>query len=281
LISKQLSAATSGITGAISGATSGITGATSGITGAITTATKVAGVATTVAKITGGTLSSPVAPAPVVPTTKPVVTFTVNKKSPYIVYADNVDTIFIDWAITGANTFTVVDTFQTAQLALAAVNNPGTGGFGPYLATDYNQSKQNTITVTATNNLGTTIQSIAYSVVAPAGGPGTTFTMTIGQSGPITESQIYGRTVGNRTVSITGGPPGTTFYGFDHYFFQPPEIDAGPERGSLPFTGAFDANGVYSISWRSGRHVGSLQVDYKGTVSKLTWDFIVEGPDGH
>lgn len=286
LISKQLGAATSGLTGAISGATSGLTGA-------ITTATKLAGVATTVAKITGGNLSSPVAPAPVVPATKPVITLNSNKTSPLIVYADEYDTIAFDWNIVGATTFTVEDrgwAKTSGNLLLASTQNPCSWVDGKYAPTGsyltYNKSIQsspppdNTITVTARNSVGTTTASLTYSVIVPPKpGDGKTFNMSISQSGPITESQLYGRTVGTRAVTISGGPPTLQFFGQDRYFFQPPEIDNGPDRVS-GFSGRFDPSGTYTSPWRSGRHVGSLQVDYVGKLFDLKWDFIVEGPDG-
>jgi hypothetical protein len=297
LISKQLGAVTSGLTGAISGATSGLTGAisgaTSGLTGAITTATKLAGVATTVAKITGGNLSSGVSPAPVVFATKPVITLNSNKTSPLIVYADEFDAIAFDWNIVGATTFTVEDrgwAIGSGNLLLASTQNPGSWVDGKYAPTGsyltYNKSIQsspppdNTITVTARNSVGTTTASLTYSVIVPPKpGDGKTFTMSISQSGPITESQSWGRTVGTRAVTISGGPPTLQFFGQDRYFFQPPEIDNGPDR--VPgFSGRFDSSGTYTSPWRSGRHVGSLQVDYVGKLFDLKWDFIVEGPDG-
>ena len=284
LISKQLGAVTSGLTGAISGATSGLTGA-------ITTATKIAGVATTVAKITGGTLSSGVSPAPVVFATKPVITLNSNKTSPLIVYADEFDAIAFDWNIVGATTFTVEDrgwAKTSGNLLIASTQNPCSwvdGGYAPtgsYLT--YNKSIQsspppdNTITVTARNSVGTTTASLTYSVIVPPKpGDGKTFTMSISQSGPITELQSWGRTVGTRAVTISGGPPTLTFYGLEHYFAQFPEIDNGPRTNVL---GTFDSNGTYTAQWRSGRHAGYLQVDYVGKIFELKWDFIVEGPDG-
>jgi hypothetical protein len=287
LISKQLGAVTSGLTGA-----------TSGLTGAITTATKLAGTATklldTASKISGANLPSPVSPAPVVPATKPVITLTSNKNTPLVVYANEYDTIYFDWNIVGASTFTVEDrgwAKTSGQLLIAGKQNPCGWGDGPYAPTGtyltYNKSIQsspppaNTITVTATNSLGTTTASLTYSVVVPAKpGDGKTFTMSISQSGPITESQSpYGRLIGRRAVTISGGPPTLQFYGSDHYFSQPPEIDYGPERPGA-ISGRFDSNGTFTLPFRSGRHVGSLQVDYVGKIFDLAWDFIVEGPDG-
>jgi hypothetical protein len=284
LISKQLGAVTSGLTGAISGATSGLTGA-------ITTATKIAGVATTVAKITGGNLSSGVSPAPVVFATKPVITLNSNKTSPLIVYADEFDAIAFDWNIVGATTFTVEDrgwAKTSGNLLIASTQNPGSWVDGGYMPTGsyltYNKSIQsspppdNTITVTARNSLGTTTASLTYSVIVPPKpGDGKTFTMSISQSGPITESQSWGRTVGRRAVTISGGPPNLQFYGIERYFAQPPEIDNGFRNTNA---GTFDSNGTYTAQWRSGRHAGSLQVDYVGKIFELKWDFIVEGPDG-
>jgi len=189
LISKQLSAVTSGLTGA-----------TSGLTGAITTATKVAGVATTVAKITGGTLSSPVSPAPVVFSTPPIIKIE-SSKDQLVVVANNQDSLFFSWEIIGATSFSIVDSRPFITLLQT---NPGWVGEGPFTPTlGGSDFKGAGFTITASNSRGTTVESRQWTLVQPD------FALA-----PTPSPTVYTPTVAAGSglkIVISGGKPGASY----------------------------------------------------------------------
>jgi len=142
---------------------------TSGLTGAITTATKLAGTATklldTASKISGANLPSPVPSAPVVFSTPPIIKIGCSKTQ-LVVVANNQDSIYFSWEIIGATSFSIIDSRPYITLLQT---NPGQFGFGPITPTlGGSDFKGASFTITASNSRGTTVESRQWTLVQPA-----------------------------------------------------------------------------------------------------------------